>query len=87
MKVISPAGEFDFIVKGSSVEGDFVVLKGQMGVWDSKIYLSPGDIWLFTSIFLRPAVLVFLLKLPFKYLFGHDIKKREDKEDRNSQDR
>lgn len=80
MKVISPAGEFDFIVKGSSVEGNFVVLKGQMGVWDSKIYLSPGDIWHFVSIFLRPAVFALLVKLPFKYLFGHDAKKREDRE-------
>jgi hypothetical protein len=81
MKVISPAGEFDFIVKGSSVEGNFVVLKGQMGVWDSKIYLSPGDIWLFVSIFFRPAVVAFLVKLPFKYLFGHDAKKSDDRED------
>ena len=81
MKVISPAGEFDFIVKGSSVEGDFVVLKGQMGVWDSKIYLSPSDIWRFVSIFFRPAVLAFLVKLPFRYLFGHQAKKTKDKED------
>ena len=81
MKVISPAGEFDFMVKGSSVEGNFVVLMGQMGVWDSKIYLSPRDIWLFVSIFVRPAVLLFLVKLPFRYLFGHDVKKTEDKED------
>jgi hypothetical protein len=81
MKVISPAGEFDFMVKGSSVEGNYVVLKGQMGVWDSKIYLSPSDIWLFVSIFFRPAVLLFLVKFPFRYLFGHDVKKEEDKED------
>ncbi len=81
MKVISPAGEFDFIVKGSSVEGNFVVLKGQMGVWDSKIYLSPGDIWLFVSMFFRPAVFAFLIMLPFRYLFGHDAEKEKDKED------
>jgi hypothetical protein len=81
MKVISPAGEFDFMVKGSSVEGNFVVLKGQMGVWDSKIYLSPSDIWLFVSIFLRPAVLAFLIKLPFRYLFDRDANKREHKEE------
>jgi hypothetical protein len=82
MKVISPAGEFDFMVKGSAVEGNFVVLKGQMGVWESKIYLSPSDIWFFASIFLRPAVLAFLVKLPFRYLFRHDVKKTEDKEDK-----
>ncbi len=81
MKVTSPAGDFEIKVKDSSVEGDFVVLKGQMGVWDSKIYLSPGDLWLFTSILLRPQVLIFLLKLPFKYLFGHEAKRSEDDED------
>ena len=81
MKVISPAGEFDFIVKGSSVEGNFVVLKGQMGVWDSKIYLSPGDIWLFVSLFFRPAVFAFLVKLPFRHLFGHDAEKEKHEED------
>jgi len=31
MKVTSPAGDFEIKVKTSSVEGDFVVLKGQMG--------------------------------------------------------
>jgi len=81
MKVTSPAGDFEIKVKDSSVEGDFVVLKGQMGVWDSKIYLSPGDLWLFTSILLRPQVLIFLLKLPFKYLFSHEAKRSEDDED------
>ena len=90
MKVVSPAGEFDFKVKDSTVEGDFVVLSGQMGVWDSKIYLTPSDIWLFTSIFLRPSVILFLLKLPFKYLLGS---KREnapdtsDTKDKNGQDK
>lgn len=90
MKVVSPAGEFDFKVKDSTVEGDFVVLSGRMGVWDSKIYLTPSDIWLFTSIFLRPSVILFILKLPFKYLFGS---KREhtpdtaDTKDKDGQDK
>ena len=70
MKVVSPAGEFEFKVKDSMVEGDHVIMIGQMGVWDSKIYLTPADIWLFTSIFLRPSVILFILKLPFKFLLG-----------------
>ncbi len=70
MKVVSPAGEFEFKVKDATVEGDHVVMIGQMGVWDSKIYLTPADIWLFTSMFLRPAVMLYLLKLPFKFLLG-----------------
>jgi len=70
MKVSSEAGDFDITVKDASIEGDFVVLTGQMGVWDSKIYMTPGDIWQVTSIFLRPAVILYILKTPFKSLFG-----------------
>ncbi|MCH7517935.1 MAG: hypothetical protein E2O72_02260 [Candidatus Dadabacteria bacterium] len=69
MRVSSDAGDFDITVKDAFVEGDFVVLTGQMGIWDSKIYMTPGDIWQFTSIFLRPAVILYLLKIPFRSLF------------------
>lgn len=70
MKVVSPAGEFEFKIKKSAVEGEHIVMSGQMGVWDSKIYLTPGDIWRFTSMFLSPPVLMYILKLPFKSLLG-----------------
>lgn len=69
MRVSSPAGDFEILVKDAGVEGEFVVLKGQIGVWDSKIYLSPNDLWLFASILFRPSILLFLLKLPFRSLF------------------
>ncbi len=70
MKVSSDAGDFDITIKDASVEGDFVVITGQMGVWDTHIYMTPQDIWKFTSIFLRPAVILYLLKIPFRSLFG-----------------
>jgi hypothetical protein len=41
-----------------------------MGVWDSKIYLTSADIWQFAAIFLRPAVILYVLKMPFRSLFG-----------------
>ena len=70
MKVSSDAGDFEITIKDASVEGDFVVITGQMGVWDTHIYMTPQDIWKFTSIFLRPAVILYLLKIPFRSLFG-----------------
>ncbi len=70
MKVSSDAGDFDITIKDAFVEGDFVVITGQMGVWDSHIYMTPQDIWKFTSIFLRPAVILYMLKIPFRSLFG-----------------
>ncbi|MEE8299125.1 MAG: hypothetical protein V3R67_07060 [Thermodesulfobacteriota bacterium] len=78
MRVSSDAGDFDITIKDASVEGDFVVITGQMGVWDTHIYMTPQDIWKFTSIFLRPAVILYLLKIPFKSLFGSS----SDTEDR-----
>jgi hypothetical protein len=75
VKVSSPAGDFEIAVKDAGTEGDFVVLKGQMGVWDSKIYLSPSDLWLFASMLIRPSILLFLLKLPLRFLQGKPINK------------
>ncbi len=70
MKVSSDAGDFEITIKDASVEGDFVVITGQMGVWDTHISMTHQDIWKFTSIFLRPAVILYLLKIPFRSLFG-----------------
>ncbi len=74
MKVVTTAGDFEIAVKESSVEEDYIVLTGQMGVWDSKIYLDLSDVWFFTSLFLKPSVLMFIVKQPFKSLFGKSNK-------------
>ena len=70
MKVVSPAGDFEITIHESSVEDDKIVIKGQMGVWDSKIYMSPSDVLQFGKIFLNPSVILYLLKAPFKSLMG-----------------
>ncbi len=69
MKVVSPAGDFEITVNESTVEDDMIVIKGQMGVWDSKIYMSPTDVLQFGKIFLNPSVILYLIKAPFKSLF------------------
>ena len=70
MKVVSPAGDFEITVNNSTVEEDMIVIEGQMGVWDSKIYMSPTDVLQFGKIFLNPSVILYLLKAPFKSLMG-----------------
>ncbi len=77
MKVTSPAGDFEINVKDADIEGDFVVLKGQIGIWDSRIYLSPRDLWRLTSILLRPAIVFFLLKLPLRLLSKRERNKAQ----------
>ena len=64
MKVVSPAGEFDISIRESLIENDHIVLKGQMGVWDSKIYLKPKDLLEFISVLCKPTIILYLLKLP-----------------------
>ena len=78
MKVSSDAGDFDITVKDATVEGDFVVITGQMGVWDSHIYMTPHDIWKFTSFFLKPAVLLYLIKIPFRSILGSSSKNEDE---------
>jgi hypothetical protein len=70
MKVVSPAGDFEITVNESAVEDDKIVIKGQMGVWDSKIYMSPTEVLQFGKIFLNPSVILYLIKAPFKSLMG-----------------
>lgn len=76
MKVVSPAGDFEIKVSKADVEGRHIVVRGEMGVWDSKIYISPGDLWQFISIIMRPRVVLFLLGSPFRAIyesfFGED---------------
>lgn len=62
MKVVSPAGEFEIKVNESSVEDGKIVIKGQMGVWDSNIYMETSDVIKLTRIFLTPRVIWHLLK-------------------------
>lgn len=73
MKVSSPSGDFEVLIKGASMEGNFVVLKVQMGVWDSKICFNSSDIWNVTKFFVCPSVLLFL-KIPLRFLLGRGNK-------------
>jgi len=65
MKVVSPAGEFEIKVHESSIEDGKIVIKGQMGVWDSNIYMDISDVIKLTRIFLNPRIIWHLLKSLF----------------------
>ena len=70
MKVTSPAGDFEITVTESSVEDDFIVISGQMGVWDSQIYMKPSDLLSFAGVLLNLQVVMFLVKQPFRWIFS-----------------
>ncbi|MEW6143530.1 MAG: hypothetical protein AB1598_00780 [Thermodesulfobacteriota bacterium] len=65
MKVASPAGELDVIIKGTKVEGGSVVVDTGVGLWDVKVYLGPEDFKFIISMLLRPDILGLLLKRLF----------------------
>jgi len=65
MKIVSPAGEFDITVSESTVESGKIVIKGQIGVWDSDIYMETSDVIKLTKIFLKPSVIWHLIKSLF----------------------
>lgn len=60
MRVSAPSGDFEVSLKDASIEKDFVVLKAQVGIWDSDIYFSIQDLWRITKIFFRPSFLLLL---------------------------
>jgi len=68
MKVISPAGEFEIFINESLLENGQIVLKGQMGVWDSRIYLKPKDILILLSVLCKPQIILYFIKLPIQYV-------------------
>lgn len=82
MKVKSPAGEFEITLEEADVEEGRVVVRGRMGVWDSKIYMEPHELAAFLVIMLKPKVLLFLLSLPFRFafnvIFGSDKSDKEN---------
>ncbi len=69
MKVESPAGEFESTIQESFVEENCIVIKGQMGVWDSKIYLESKDVLSFLLVLCKPQIILHLLKLPLYRVF------------------
>lgn len=70
MRVSSPAGDFEITVNDSTVEDDHIVITGQMGVWDSEIYMKPSDLISFGKVIMKPKVLLFLLRYPFKKIIS-----------------
>ena len=70
MKVSSSAGDMEIFIKDKAIiVKDTVILNAEMGVWQFQIYLSPGDIRFFFSLIFSFPVLLFLIKLPFQYIF------------------
>lgn len=68
MRVISPAGEFEILPSTMEVEGRNLVIKGRMGIWDAKSYITPEELNRMARMAFKPAIFFYFLKLPFLLL-------------------
>jgi len=64
-KIISSAGEMDMSLVAIGVEGDNIVMKGKMGVWDAKVVVTPQEALKTAGMMLNFSLLFYIIKLPF----------------------
>ena len=74
-KMVSPAGDMEVKILGIGQDGNKLALSGQMGIWDAKIYLEPGEVIHAARLMMNVSILKYILKLPFIY-FAELRKKR-----------
>lgn len=67
-RMVSPAGDMEVtFLRVDGLKNQMVVVS-KFGVWDSKIYLSPGEIAHIIRLMLKPSVVLFLLIFPFLFI-------------------
>lgn len=64
-KITSSAGDMEMSLVSIGVEKENMVMKGKMGVWDSKIVVTPREALSMAGMMLNPAVIWYIVKLPF----------------------
>lgn len=67
-KIVSSAGEMEMSLVSIGVEGDNIVMKGKMGVWDSTISVTPREALKMAGMMLSLSLILYVLKLPFLIL-------------------
>jgi hypothetical protein len=65
MRIESGAGDFDMDVQSVEPRGDKLVFKAMMGVWVAEVELTPREIVHLFTLHLRPAVIWYVLRLPW----------------------
>ncbi len=67
-KIVSSAGEMDMSLVSVGIEGDNIVMQGKMGVWDSKITVTPQEAVKMAGMMISFSLILYVLKLPFLLL-------------------
>ena len=74
MRMVTPAGDMEVEIFRVTTEKDQVVVVSKFGVWDSKIFLSPGEIARLIKLFLNSSLILFAFRLPFIILSRHFLR-------------
>ncbi len=64
-KIISSAGEINMSLLSLGVEGDNIIMKGKMGVWDAKVIITPPEALKTIGMMISFSLIIYLIKLPF----------------------
>ena len=65
MLIKSMAGDFEISIVRFETEDGHLVMVGKMGVWDARAYVTPRELVAVLGKLLNPAVLLYLLRLPY----------------------
>ncbi|MDD5038396.1 MAG: hypothetical protein PHN78_03670 [Dehalococcoidales bacterium] len=76
-KMVSPAGDMEVKIRGLGCDGNKFTLVGQIGVWDSTIYLEPGEVLQLAKLMLKPSLLLYIITIPFHCIAENQQKKKE----------
>lgn len=80
MRIASALGTFELNFTGITIEGRNLVLVGNMGVWEgAKMVVTPQEMAFLARKSLKPALLLYLLKLPLILLRKNRLKRKEAK--------
>jgi hypothetical protein len=63
--MVSPAGDMEVNVTKVGAAKGKMFIEGQIGVWDSQIYFERKEIAHLIGMAMKPAVLWFVISLPF----------------------
>jgi hypothetical protein len=67
-KIVSSAGEMEMSLVSVGIEGDNIVMKGKMGVWDAKVFIPPEEALKTIGMMLNLSLILYTFKLPLLFL-------------------
>ena len=67
-KIVSSAGEMEMSLVSVGIAGDNIVMKGKMGVWDAKVFISPEEALKTIGMMLNLSLILYTFKLPLLLL-------------------